>query len=261
LCCRGIMESHGIEDVAWAIEDIGGRQTLEDDYDLVIGLSRGSPSVLAAVFDGHGGPEVARLAAARFPVLFRNSLNSGVVADEAIRAAFMQIDKESLAYESGAVAVACWLKGGEVVFANAGDAELLLISKGSHVPLTEMHRLSNSLERARILRAGGGISGSYVTLPDGSGLECTRAIGDWKFRRVGIIADPRVGLAPLGQEDLWLVAACDGLWDVMDHAEVADVARRGRTPRAVAEALHHEAVEERDTPDNLTVIAMRVDFR
>ena len=57
--------------IAHAIADIGGRLEMEDEHVLEVG-SEGPLRVLGAVFDGHGGSAVARLAARRFPALFRD---------------------------------------------------------------------------------------------------------------------------------------------------------------------------------------------
>jgi len=251
------MKGEGREHDAWVIEDIGGRAEFEDAHSLVMDFQDDPARILGAVFDGHNGSGVAEHAAGRFPILFRKFIESGMAPVMSLESAFAAVDKETAAMSSGAVAVAFYLDGGELAFANVGDAELLLVSRSDHLILSELHRLTNNAERMRIIEAGGMILGGYVTLPKGAGLQCTRSLGDHKFKDAGVIPAPFAGGRQLGPQDIWLVAACDGLWDVMKPVDVASLARKMTTARAVAEALHHEAVKVRATPDNLTAMVVR----
>ncbi len=80
------------EETACSIADIGGRAEMEDEH--VLEVESVSPlRVLGAVFDGHGGSLVARLAAQRFPALFRATLPEGPEA--AMRAAYEAIQREN----------------------------------------------------------------------------------------------------------------------------------------------------------------------
>jgi serine/threonine protein phosphatase PrpC len=251
------MKGEGRENEAWAVEDIGGRARLEDTHSLVCDFGGVPGRVLGGVFDGHGGSEVADLAGRRFPGLFQNAFAAGFPADKALEKAFLSIDREVVERRSGCVAVAFFLDGCDFAVANTGDAELLLVSKVNHKILTELHRLSNQDEKMRIIDAGGHIDGSYVMDSKGHGLQCTRSLGDREFKDIGIISDPYLASARLCKDDLWIIAACDGLWDVMRPDEAATIARKMTTAPAVAEALQHEAVAMRGTPDNLTVLVVK----
>ena len=247
--------------IAWAIEDIGGRGKLEDAHFIILNFQGNPKKIFGGIFDGHGGKWVAELAAKRFPVVFRKFLDSGLTDKQALESTFLTVDQESIGMRSGAVAVVIYLDDKKLTFANAGDAELLLVSKSGHKKLTELHRLSNETERMRVIDCGGGIWGPYVTLPDGYGLMCTRSLGDHAFRDVGIIPNPFIGTVNLTPQDKWLIAACDGLWDVMLPVEVATIARKMLTAKALAEALRHEALIVRRTNDNLTIIAIQLSLK
>jgi len=251
------MKGEGREKDAWAVEDIGGRARLEDTHSLVFDFGGVPGRVIGGVFDGHGGSEVANLAGRRFPGLFQNAFAAGLPADKALERAFLSIDREVIERRSGCVAVAFFLDERDLAVANTGDAELLSVSKADHEILSEFHRLSNQDEKMRIIDAGGQIDGSYVMDLEGHGLQCTRSLGDHEFKDIGIIPDPHLANARLCEDDLWIIAACDGLWDVMRPDEAATIARRMTTARAVAEALQHEAVAIRETPDNLTVLVVK----
>ena len=252
------MKGEGVEDDAWVIEDIGGRARLEDTHSLVGNFGGVRGRVLGGVFDGHGGFEAADLAGRRFPVLSQAAIAAGLPSDKALERAFLSIDADVLEGQSGCVAVAFLLEGCDLAVANTGDAELLLVSKADHKILTELHRLSNQNEKMRIIDAGGQIDWSYVMDSRGHGLQCTRSLGDREFKDAGIIPNPYLANVRLGKDDLWIIAACDGLWDVMRPDEVATIARKLTTARAVAETLWHEAITVREAPDNLTALVAKV---
>ena len=230
---------------------------MEDSHSLICDFHGVSGMILGAIFDGHGGSRVADLAGAEFPRLFQEAFAAGLTAEGALGRSLTSIDGEADEWRSGCVAVVFFLNGRDLAFANVGDAELVLVSRSGQKTLTELHRTSSQNERERILKAGGHIDGSYVMDLEGHGLQCTRSLGDRAFRSMGIIADPYLGRASLGEDDLWIIAACDGLWDVMRPIEAAVIARKMSTARAVAEALWHEAVKVRETPDNLTVLVVK----
>lgn len=250
------MTSEGRDKDAWVIDDIGGRAQFEDAHCLLLDFAGDRRKVLGGVFDGHNGKSVAQLAARRSPELFQKLLSEGLPPERAFGRLFAALDKETTGLEAGSVAVGFFMNGRDLTYANVGDCALLLVSRRSERILTEWHRLSNEKERIRIIEAGGRVDGSYVMIPTGHGLQCTRSLGDNDFKECGVISDPFVGSLRLQPDDIWIIAACDGLWDFMRPEEVAATARKMSTARAVAEALHHEAIIERQTSDNLTVMVV-----
>ena len=240
-------------DIAYAIADIGGRAEMEDEHALVVESVR-PLRVLGGVFDGHGGAAVARLAKERLAPLFRMSIPSG--AEAAFRGVYRAIHTESAGMPGGAVAATFWIDGPRVTAANAGDAHVVSVAGDRGVRLTEDHRITNEVELKRVVDAGATIWGPYVCLPDGRGIMPTRSLGDHEFTKVGVLSEPAISTHPL--EPGFLIAACDGLWDVMDPDEVPGVLAGLSTARAAAEQLRREALEVRKTSDNLTVLVVRV---
>jgi len=61
-----------------------------------------------------------------------------------------------------------------------------------------------------------------------------------------------------------MILACDGLFDVMNHQEVADMTHKlfleGNDPASVAKSLVIRAVKELQTEDNVTVIVVKIDW-
>jgi len=239
--------------IAYAVSDIGGREEMEDEY--VLEIESISPlHVLGAVFDGHGGSQVARLASRRFPSLFRSSLDMG--PERAFRSTYASLQREAEVLQGGAVAATFYVRGSDVTVANAGDAHIVAISRARAQQLTVDHRLTNPEERERVLREGAEIQGPYLCLPDGSGIMPTRALGDHPFAKVGVLAEPAVSSHRL--QSGFLVAACDGLWDVMEPDEVLATIAPFRTAKAAAERLAHEALRTRHSGDNVTILVVHI---
>lgn len=70
-----------------------------------------------------------------------------------------------------------------------------------------------------------------------SGLAMSRAFGDLPCRRIGVTVEPEVTVHPLRSEDQLLVAATDGIWDVLSNDEVVDLAGNASGAAAAARAL------------------------
>ena len=243
----------GDPDVAHVAADIGGRAEMEDEHIIEVDSVR-PLRVLGGIFDGHRGTSVARLAKTRFPSLFRSALAAGPEA--AFRSSYAAIQKESEAMAGGAVAVTFWIDGPRVSVANAGDAHVVAVSGARATRLTEEHRITNEVELKRVMDAGATIRGPYVSLPDGRGIMPTRTLGDHEFAKVGVLSEPALSSHAL--EPGFLVAACDGLWDVMEPDELPPLLAGIASASVAVDRLAREALEVRKTSDNLTVMAVRI---
>ena len=90
------------------------------------------------------------------------------------------------------------------------------------------------------------------------GLMMTRSLGDCWFRPVGVIAEPEIGRHALGIDDVALVAATDGVWDVLSLEHVAHIVRPAASARAAAAAVVQAALAAY-TRDNFTAVVLRLD--
>jgi len=249
---EGLPTATAVEAIAAVRSDTGRRDTMEDAH--VLEVQGTEPlRVLGAVFDGHNGAGVAQFAAERLPQLFRDHLDRG--PDEALRRAFELIDEATAEMEGGAVAAAFYIDGDRVIVVNVGDAHIVGVSGREAVRYTEDHRLTNISERERVVASGAIIDGPYVCLSTGDGLMPTRTLGDHAFQEVGVISAPAVStrLAPSD----FLIAACDGLWDVVERTELPDLLDGLVTADQAADRLLHEALNERWTMDNVTILVVR----
>jgi serine/threonine protein phosphatase PrpC len=229
-----------MEDFAHVERSFAGR----DDY------------LYAAVFDGHGGDAVSRRASRELHGLLAAELAAGAPVEAAMRRTFLAFDASVAAEPCGSTAAVLVLQGATLAVANAGDSHVLLVSGGSANLLTADHRLTNDAEFRRVVAAGARIWDSYACLSDGGpGLQCTRSLGDREFRRIGILAEPETSSRTLAADDLWLIAATDGVWDGLDPETVGGIARTASTAKEAAERIRDAALDAHS--DNVTVVAIR----
>ena len=208
-----------------------------------------------AVFDGHGGREVAQFCALHLHESFlaQPAFGAGRL-EEALVDAFLHLDanirtlparrelqrlaEEGYAPEgagaapdsagdeeppecsAGTTSVVAFLHGGQLYVANAGDSRAVLCRAGGVAEaLSEDHKPTNEGEKARILAAGGFVADGRVK----GSLALSRAIGDLEFKATAglgpeaqmVTAVPDVRCEPLKRGDEFLIIACDGIWDVL----------------------------------------------
>ena len=226
---------------AFALGRQGPRPTMEDRHV----LSVTGQTAWGGVFDGHRGEDVSDYAALALPGLF------DLTAGDALR----RLEVASRRLPGGACAVVFRLDGDDLHVANLGDCELAVVEDGHPAVVTQLHRVSNPRERQRVLDAGGVIDGPYVMdLSTGNGLMPTRTLGDDDFAAVGVTGEVSEWSGKL--IDGWVIAACDGLWDVLNPEELPAFLKRA-SPEEAARRLVEEALEKRYSHDNVTVLVLR----
>lgn len=97
---------------------------------------------------------------------------------------------------------------------------------------------------------------------DYPGLAMARAFGDAPCKRIGVTAEPELLITPLTHADRVLVAASDGVWDVMTNEEVVELAGAAGSAAAAARLLvevaeaRWEDLDAGDYCDDLTAIVV-----
>jgi serine/threonine protein phosphatase PrpC len=212
--------------------------------------------LFAAVYDGHGGSRVADRAAAQLHPAVFCALQAGLAPADALRRAFAELEAATADAECGSTAAALLLTGEALTTAHVGDSRVVRVGRVGAEGLTRDHRLDAPSERARVLRMGARLDPPYVIRGD-HGLMMTRSLGDRWFRPVGVIAEPEVSRYVVEADDVALIAATDGVWDVLGLEEAARVVRATGTAQAAAQALIDTALTV-GTHDNVTAIVIRV---
>lgn len=231
----------------------GWRKDMEDTHVNELNFDGDSGAALFAVFDGHGGSEVALFCRKHLGSTLRNTdkYKDGAFA-EGLRRTFFQLDENILAdwptsltdclkeagsskgvnrephWDTGAgcTAVACLLKDRKLHIANAGDSRIVLCQAGKAIELSEDHKPELDSERDRIIKAKGYITDGRVN----GNLNLTRAVGDFGYKKDKsleaaeqiITVAPDISSQDLLPQDEFLILGCDGVWDRKTSQEVVD---------------------------------------
>jgi protein phosphatase PTC1 len=182
-------------------------------------------------------------------------LKEGDPAEVAFVSAYQRTSRLLEPQQSGTTAATFLLRPEDIVAANVGDTRILLVRSHEVVQLTRDHRLDDPAEQARIIEAGGRIEYPYAC----KGYRClmpTRSIGDTSFKSIGVLSLPSTSAVMRSSSDRMLVVGCDGLFDFMSNAEVADACDRHPEPEDLVRHLAKEVLTVRGGTDNLTVIAV-----
>ena len=241
---------------AAVVSEKGRRVKMEDAY--FLDLNFGNKGwAFGGIYDGHNGRYAANYASEKLHKRFLEKLLSGILPQKAFIETYEEISEELKEQGSGTTAVDFLIKEGEIFTANAGDSRAVVIGDKAFHQLTINHRLDNLEERKRIEKMGGYIEEPYVCRGS-QGLMPTRTIGDEYFKPVGIISTPFVNSYKISKEDLILLVACDGLFDVMSNEELADFVRKFSNPNQLVKILQKEILYNRLGSDNLTIIAVNL---
>merc|ERR1712158_178598 len=179
-----------------------------------------------AVYDGHGGSKVATHVSRNLhrQIVRRPEYKNGQY-EEAITQGFLECDEkmrheESLKDEmSGSTAITALLRGTDLYVGNVGDSRCIASISGQSEALSVDHKPGDMLERARIENAGGFVEFNRVN----GNLALSRAFGDFAFKnnielpqeRQMISMKPDVVVHEVGEDLMFIVLACDGIWDVL----------------------------------------------
>lgn len=253
--------------------------------------------VFFGVYDGHGGTQVADHIQARLHknilAQFRQKQVQPASRDEkirqAVKEAFLQTDKEITSVSErkkldqvGSTAITAMLHGNpklgtalRLVVANLGDSRAVLCRGGQAVALSDDHKPNRVDEKKRVERVGGLIlqmrGTARIAAPanpnatnkaarrEYSGLAMSRAFGDNIFKTplYLVSAEPEIMVVPLTDKDLFIVLACDGIFDVMANQEVVDMALRyWEDPEEAAKAIVRTAYKK-GSEDNLTALVVQ----
>ncbi|KAG5719812.1 Phosphatase 2C like protein [Termitomyces sp. T112] len=147
-----------------------------------------------------------------------------------------------------------------VTVAHCGDTRVLLcsVNAGRVVPMTETHHADAHVESIRLRRMMGAslITDSFGESRWMGALANTRCLGDLRFKKYGVTPEPQVQTKLLdGKDWAYIVLVSDGVSSILSDAEVVDLARGARDPKAAAESILAFA-QELGGEDNATAIVV-----
>jgi len=86
-------------------------------------------------------------------------------------------------------------------------------------------------------------------------LAVTRSLGDSAMKEF-VVGSPYTTETELGDEDEFMIIACDGLWDVADDQTAVELIRDVKDPQKASEVLKKHALDNFSS-DNISVLVVR----
>mmetsp|Transcript_33024 Transcript_33024/g.69508 ORF Transcript_33024/g.69508 Transcript_33024/m.69508 type:complete len:665 (+) Transcript_33024:203-2197(+) len=181
------------------------------------------PMSLLAVFDGHGGSLVSQFCSDWISSYIRKkNVHFPGNLPLAMKTSFTKIDSDfvSSGYLDGTTACAVTIVGKKVICCNAGDSRAIIVKRdGTALDLSQDHKPDRNDETKRINDLGGRVIHWGRWRVEGV-LAVSRSIGDAKLKPY-VTAEPDVVEHDIGEDDMFLVVASDGVWDTMSSDLVA----------------------------------------
>ena len=267
----------------------GWRMTMEDAE--ICEATFTENSSLFAVFDGHGGHEVAIYCEKYFGAELKKNphfIKEGNMA-QALTETFMKIDEmleskegqreltvlkgEDAPSQAGCTANVVLIHKNILYCANAGDSRCILYSKNQVVHLSKDHKPDDDIEKRRITKAGGFISMGRVN----GNLNLSRALGDQEYKKNKSITPgeqlisgvPDIMTRPQLKEDKFLVMGCDGVWELLNADQICGMV----DPKIdscndltlLANEILDKGIAQNTTTgegcDNMSAIVIRLNFK
>lgn len=183
------------------------------------------PLTFFGIFDGHGGEKASQFCADWLSAYIRHDEAYPYDLGYSMKNAFTSIDDDFVGtgQPDGTTSCAVTMVGGRrIVCANAGDSRAIVVRRdGSIVRLSRDHKPGIPDETRRISDLGGRVIYWGRWRVEGL-LAVSRSIGDASLKPF-ITAEPEICEYDVGKDDLFLILASDGVWDVMDNEEAAHV--------------------------------------
>eukprot|EP00658_Telonema_sp_P-2_P080687 TRINITY_DN8082_c0_g1_i3.p1 TRINITY_DN8082_c0_g1~~TRINITY_DN8082_c0_g1_i3.p1 ORF type:complete len:266 (-),score=75.72 TRINITY_DN8082_c0_g1_i3:61-858(-) len=197
-----------------------------EDAHVVVDHFHDGAGIYMGVYDGHGGSDVAVLAAERLHEIVECHLAAGGI-DSCIERAFtssFQVFQEEVVkgnLEGGCTAAVglimeCPELGGRACYsANVGDARVVICGEDkSAIRLSFDHKPTDPNERERIENLGGSVCYGRVQ----GCLAVSRALGDTTYAPY-VSQKPAFRKMKLLPQHRFMVVACDGIFDVLEDED------------------------------------------
>jgi len=247
-CNSGLIKSYAY------YEDHGERDYMEDQGKSIENLNGDPNQILFCLFDGHGGGEVSEFLKNNFGEYMKKILPFKNYPGDFAKL-FKLLDKkvESLyTPEAGSTAGIAYIekKNGKrfLYCANVGDTRSILIKKNNKIlKLSYDDRVSDRKEKERIIKQGGIIFNGRIY----GQLMLSRCFGDWSIKEYGVIVLPHVARIELTSDDLYLILATDGVWDVLSDDDIVKLTKINSNSLGICKNIVIESLN-RESEDNIS---------
>ena len=230
-------------------ETIGVRESMED-ASVIKPDFMGKGTILAALFDGHGGREASEYAAKNICSLIEKRIIAGT--STALEGAYKEIHNylQPWCPYVGTTACTVLITHSRIIAANVGDTRCVVInSSGVPKQMTIDHKPYISFEQKYIEKHGGYVENERVN----GVLSVSRSLGDGSLGEA-INCCPHISEEQIDGDTI-VIIACDGVWDVIDIKQAADIVKSEIDPMLAAKKLRDAAFDAGST-DNISVIVI-----
>lgn len=275
-------------------DEYGNLKLNQDSYLIMKNIFDNSSYDIIGIFDGHGvnGKNVSSKLLKETKDYFSNVNNfsntsSYVIFHKLIRHDYQFIKnffdylQDRLVFAdfdvhfSGSTCIILYIIAKHIITANTGDSRGILVSRQPNsqsstvTQLSIDHKPTLSKERERIEKSNGIISkdddnGPYRVWQPGEnypGIAMSRSMGDLVAKQLGVIYQPEVTVREISSDDMYIVLASDGVWELVDNRTVMEIVNeyyRRRDPKGATRALIEEASrrfdEINEARDDISVI-------
>eukprot|EP01100_Stratorugosa_tubuloviscum_P003338 TRINITY_DN1803_c2_g1_i1.p1 TRINITY_DN1803_c2_g1~~TRINITY_DN1803_c2_g1_i1.p1 ORF type:complete len:405 (-),score=208.78 TRINITY_DN1803_c2_g1_i1:41-1255(-) len=232
-------------------ETIGRRKEMED-VSILIGCFRDKDNEdLIAIFDGHGGRQVAEYVGEHLPDILKKQLEdfpNDVVT--ALKNTFLQINQQIIQQRlpSGSTGCVVLIIDDIIYTANIGDTRAVLCRQGHGLRLTIDHKPDLPEEKQNIETNGGFVQNSRLN----GVLAVSRAFGDITLHPV-LSCEPYISTTTIDKNiDKYLIVACDGFWDIFNDDLGVQIVKSETDPIKACEKLRDRAYYS-GSRDNISV--------
>ena len=183
---------------------------------------------LFAVFDGHGGANIAEYLKNNFAENLKNLIktNRSLRFTDILEKSFINIDKNiekiEISQSCGSTGTIVIVNNNAIYCANVGDSKCFFINEKEAKQLTEDHNCKNQKEVDLLKKRGVSVFNQRVY----GTLSLTRSFGDTAFKIDGITADPYIKKIFSDKNNVkYIVIASDGIWDFVDEKRLYEISK------------------------------------
>jgi protein phosphatase PTC1 len=246
------------------------RKEMEDFHYIKALLSKKLSCSYFGLFDGHSGKEVGMYLMENLHKIIHQKIkeNNDIENIDNLKNivinSFEQIDQEinskNFKNETGSTGTVLLLfkdknspLGKSLLCANVGDSKAYLITKKEMILITKDHKCCDANEVKRIRDSGGIVFRERVF----GTLMLTRSFGDKEMKKYGVLSTPDIFMKNIDTEDIFVVIASDGVWDVVEENEILKMSQGSISSNDFSKKIINLA-KERDTHDNISCIVIKL---
>lgn len=276
-------------------DQYGKIKTNQDSYLVIQNIFDNKNYDIIGIFDGHGtnGQQVSKKISKEtnyyFTCIsnFSNTMSLPIYHklvrhDYLFVKNFVEFLQEKLIYSdfdihfSGSTCILLFIIANHIVISNTGDSRGIIVSNMANertntsvFPLSTDHKPNLPTESDRIIRSNGEIRKDKEGGPDRvwqkgedyPGIAMSRSLGDLVAKNLGVCFEPEVSEREINNNDMYIVLASDGLWDMLSNEEVMEIVNKyywNNNPEEAVKELIEEASrryeDENIARDDITVI-------